>query len=654
MLPILAGALVACPPTPPKPTPVQIGVQSASNTVQVLVGQSIQFSATGATGLTWKVNSIVGGNTGFGTISEGGQYKAPASIPNPATVTIRAESKANPADFGEAQLVIIDAGGPGGIQGTLTLPAGLLAPSLQAQAVNAEQKAFKPDWSLPHVTGQVLVIDGDTSQLSAKGLNARSVGGGISSLKVPTGTDERTFAENIAAQTGARVQPNYIYRPLGTTTPNDPFFQPSNANTQYNLPTIDVAGAWAVQTDGVMVAVLDSGADFSHPDLQGRLVKGRDFCVSSADNCASTDEDPSDFKTDDGSGGHGTHTAGIIGATTNNNTGIAGIMQVGPVLIEKVLGPKKLDCTIGTQQTQCSVAAGTSVSVAGGIRHAIARGAKIINMSLGIEPGKGAAFEAPDGLVSKAIAEADQADILVVVSAGNVGTASLGINFPANLSTVLAVGLVNNDGSASSFSEKGPEMDLVAPGVRVKGGTDGVISTAIGGNYEKRIGTSETAPQVAAIAGLMRAKNPNLTALQTRTILKATAKNLGDTNLFGAGMLQAGAALREAAKTAPTAPKRTTIVIFADRLLESGSYDNGSDPRSAKIQVELEGTAGSSQYRIELGQNKAKLTAGMYRIVACVNKNANTDICDTGDLIATQNGVQYTGQTKADVNLILK
>ena len=118
LLPILAGALVACPPAPPKPTPVQIGVQSASNTVQVLVGQSIQFSATGATGLAWKVNGVVAGNTTVGTISEGGQFTAPASVPNPATVTIRAESKANPADFGEAQIVIIDAGGPGGIQGT--------------------------------------------------------------------------------------------------------------------------------------------------------------------------------------------------------------------------------------------------------------------------------------------------------------------------------------------------------------------------------------------------------------------------------------------------------------------------------------------------------------------------------------------------------
>jgi subtilisin family serine protease len=655
LLPVLAGALVACPPAPTPPTPVQIGVQSASNTVQVTVGQSIQFSATGATELTWKVNGIVGGNTSIGTISNGGTFTAPASAPNPATVTIRAESKANPADFGEAQIVIIDSSGPGGIQGTVTLPPGLLGTNLQMQAAISVAKPIKPDWTLPHVAGQVLVVGGNSSQLSAKGLRVESLGKNISSLKVPTGSNEQAFAEKVASETGAQVQPNYIYRPLGTTTPNDPFFQPTNANTQSNLPIIDVAGAWAVQTDGVMVAVLDTGADFSHPDLQGRLLKGKDFCVNASNGCAATDNDPSDFKADDGSGGHGTHTAGIIGAVTNNGTGIAGIMQNGPVLIEKVLGPSSVACTINGVPSTCTTTGGTSVSVSAGIQDAIARGAKVINMSLGIVPLKSAAFD-PDALVSKAITAADQADVLVVVSAGNVlpPALSVGINYPANLPTVLAVGLVNNDSSASSYSEKGPEMDLVAPGNRVNGSIDGVISTAIGVGYEKRLGTSETAPQVAAIASLMRAKNPNLTALQTRTILKSTAKNLGDANLFGAGMLQAGAALREAAKNAPAPSTKTTIVIFADRLLDSGKYDNGADVRSAKIQLDIEGTAGSSPFRIELGQNKAKLTPGTYRIAACVDKNNNKQICDPGDLIATQLGVVYSGQALTGINLTLK
>jgi subtilisin family serine protease len=655
LLPVLAAGLVACPPAPTQPTPVQIGVQSASNTIQATVGQSIQFSATGATGLAWKVNGIVGGNSSIGTISDGGTFTAPASVPNPATVTIRAESKANPADFGEAQIVIIDSNGPGGIQGTVTLPPGLLGASLQAKAAIPVAKPIKADWTLPHVAGQVLVVGANSSQLSAKGLRIQNLGSNISSLSVPAGTSEQAFADKISAETGAQVQPNYIYRPLGTTTPNDPYFQPANANTQYNLPTIDVAGAWAVQTDGVMVAVLDTGADFSHPDLQGRLVKGKDFCVDATNGCAATDNDPSDFRTDDGSGGHGTHTAGIIGAVTNNGTGIAGIMQNGPVLIEKVLGPSSVACTINGVPSTCTTTGGTSISVSAGIQDAIARGAKVINMSLGIVPLKSSAFD-PDALVSKAITAADQADVLVVVSAGNVlpPALSVGINYPGNLPTVLAVGLANNDGSASTYSEKGPEMDLVAPGNRVNGTIDGVISTAIGVGYEKRLGTSETAPQVAAIASLMRAKNPNLTALQTRTILKGTAKNLGDANLFGAGMLQAGAALREAAKNAPAPSTKTTIVIFADRLLDSGRYDNGADVRSAKIQLDIEGTAGSSPFRIELGQNKAKLTPGTYRIAACVDKNINKQICDSGDLIATQVGVVYNGQTVSGINLTLK
>jgi subtilisin family serine protease len=668
LLPALAGALVACPPAPTPPAPVQIGVQSASNTIQALVGQSIQFSATGATNLTWKVNNIVGGNTSIGTISDGGRFTAPASVPNPAIVTVRAESKVNPADFGEAQIIVIDSNGPGGIQGTVTLPAGLLGTGLlganvQAKASIPVAKPIKTDWSLPHVAGQILVVGGDSSQLSAKGLRVQSLGSNISSLKVPTGSSEQAFAERIAAETGAQVQPNYIYRPLGTIAPNDPYFQTSNSDTQYHMPTIDIAGAWAVQTDGAMVAVLDSGANFNHPDLQGRLVKGKDFCVDATNGCKDPpDLDPSDFKTDDGTGGHGTHTAGIVGAIANNGVGIAGIMQAGPILIEKVLGPGQSTCDNGTQQVPCSVASGTSASVAAGIRDAISRGAKVINMSLGIVPQKSSLFD-PDGAVSQAIAAADQADIVVVVAAGNRVGNSVGVNYPANLPTVLAVGLVNNDGSASEFSETGPEMDLVAPGLLAIGKDaqgktlyKGVISTDIIGSsgYSYRGGTSEAAPQVAAIAGLMRAKNPNLSALQTRTILKATARNLGDKNLFGSGMLQAGAALREAAKNAPAPSTRTTILIFADRLLDSGKYDNGSDSRSAKIQVELEGTSGSSQYRIELGQNKLKLTPGTYRIAACVEKNDPTQICNSGDLTATQLGVVYSGQALSGINLTLQ
>jgi serine protease len=654
-LPVLAAVLVACPPAPQPP--VQIGVQSASNTIQATVRQSIQFSATGASNLTWKVNGIVSGNSSIGTISDGGTFTAPASVPNPATVTIRAESKANPADFGEAQIVIIDSNGPGGIQGTVTLPSGLLSASLQSKAVIPAAKPIKPDWNLPHVTGEVLVVGGNSSQLSAKGLQPQNLGSNISSLKVPAGSSEQAFAEKIAAEIGAQVQPNYIYRPLGTTTPNDLYFQPSNPNTQYHLPTIDIAGAWALQTDGVMVAVLDSGAKFDHPDLQGRLLKGTDFCVDATKGCKDRDQDPSDFlTTGDGSGGHGTHTAGIIGATTNNSIGVAGIMQGGTVLVEKVLGPNSVDCVVNTVQSKCTIAQGTSSSIAAGISDAVTRGAKVINMSLGIVAGQSTAFD-PDGAVSRAISAADQADVLVVVAAGNVDgkVGRVGVNYPANLPTVLAVGLVNNDGSDTAFSEKGPEMDLVAPGLIAN--AKGIISTDIVGNsgYAYRGGTSEAAPQVAAVAGLMRAKNPSLSALQTRTILKLTAKRLGaDSTIFGAGMVQAGAALREAAKNAPTTPIKTTIVIFADRLLESGQYNNGNDPSSAKIQVELDGTSGSSPYRFELGQSKAKLLAGTYRIVACINKNANAQICDAGDLVATQLDVQYTGQAVTGINLSFK
>jgi subtilisin family serine protease len=644
-----AGAMVSCPQPPPPA--VQISVQSASGALQVATGQGAQFTASSSTPVqfTWSIvaNGATVSGSAYGSISPTTgatiTYTAPASVPTQPTISLRASNVANAGEYGEINLTIVPQG-QAGISGVVTVPDGLLsisaASSLAAQSVT-QAKPFRADWSLPHVEGQVLIVtdDGAISSLSnaqsLRGLKVERVADGVSSVRTPNGQRDQDFAARVAQETNTRVQPNYIYRPLGTLSPND-----SQYANQFNLTNIDVTGAWAIQTDGAKVAVLDTGADFSHPDLTGRLIKGKDFCPSSNNACADAPTDnPNDFATADGSGGHGTHTTGIIAANTNNAQGIAGIMQGGQVLVVKVLGLN--------DSSPPSYAAGTSAALAAGIRYAADNGAKVINMSLGIPPSQANAFD-PDALVSKAVDYADSKDVLLVASAGN--SATQGIYYPASNAKVLAVGMVKPDNTASDYSERGSQLALVTPGQEqdsVATTGKGIISTALGGGYEKRNGTSEAAPQVSAVAGLIRAKNPGLTALQTRGILETTAKDLGspgrDTT-FGFGLLQAGAALRKTANPSTTTPPpaQTTVYVYADRLV-GGTY-NGNDPKSGRAVVILPGTNGSASYSITVSRDGTPLSSGTYRVVACINKNANATACDSGDVGGIgPSGLNYTG-----------
>jgi subtilisin family serine protease len=216
--------------------------------------------------------------------------------------------------------------------------------------------------------------------------------------------------------------------------------------------------------------------------------------------------------------------------------------------------------------------------------------------------------------------------------------------------------MVNQNNEASVYSERGSELDLVAPGQEAEVATvgKGILSTKLGGGYERRNGTSEATPQVSAVAALVRAKNPGLTALQVRGILESTAKDLGAAardNTFGFGLLQAGAALRKAPSPNQPVVAKTTVYLFADRL-EAGAY-NPNSPKSGKAIVVLEASSGTMNYGINLSLANVKLEAGTYRVVACVNKGADSQICNTGDLVGVVPDVNYDGVSKNSVNVRL-
>jgi serine protease len=292
---------------------------------------------------------------------------------------------------------------------------------------------------------------------------------------------------------------------LSSFTPNDPGFY-----YQWNLPLIRVPEAWSVTrgSDIITIAVIDSGVDLSHEDLQGIFVPGYDFVEN--------DTIPQD---DDG---HGTHVVGIIAALTNNNKGVAGVTWGQNV---KIMPLKVLD-RYGT---------GSTFNFAKAIVYAVDHGAKIINASLG-SPG-------PSALLQDAVRYAHQNDVVMVCAAGNDG--SYGIDYPAAYPETIAVGAVTLDSNErptrASYSDYGPELDVVAPG---GGGARQILST-IPGTYGYKNGTSMATPHVTGIVALMISRG--IVGVENiRNLLRATAIDLGPLGYdiyYGAGLVNAYSAV---------------------------------------------------------------------------------------------------------------
>jgi subtilisin family serine protease len=670
----LAALLAAC--TPPAPQPA-VTVQSTTGITQVTVsnGLGLVANTTSALTLNWSVNGVAGGNSTVGTVSPTTtpsstsgtiQYFAPATVPTPPTVTVRATNAANPSDFGEINLTIIQTG-QGGISGSVTVPGGLLSvqnaqSGLEPQGLPQAQ-SFKPDWSLPHAPGQVLILSGPgtsgalrlASANSLQNVRLERLSDGVSRASVPAGQDERAFAERITQETGALVQPNYIYRPLDAApVPNDPLY----SDKQFYLTQIDAPGAWLKQktvSDG-LIAVLDTGVDLTHPDLAGRVIAGKDFCTTpntTTNVCEGEDADPTDLPASVAGGGHGTHTIGIIAATTNNSAGISGVTWGGKVLAVKVFG------SFGGS------AGSDSATLAKAVDYAISQSAKVINLSLGLATAD--TSKNPDKLFADAIGRADAANIVIVAAAGNYGAASTPDNqkvlfYPASDNRVVPVGAVDSSNTIAFFSARGSDRVIMAPGMATSplAAGQGIWSTAVGGGFEARNGTSEAAPQVAAVAGLIRATNSSLSALDVKGILQSTARDLGasgrDTT-YGFGLLQAGAALAKAANPSAPPPAQTTIYVYADKLKaggdpsKPGDYDP-NDPQAGRTVVVLPGKSGSVNYSITAGRDGKALQPGTYLVTACVNKNSNGLACDAGDLGAQNPTPQnYSGSPINGVNV---
>lgn len=285
-----------------------------------------------------------------------------------------------------------------------------------------------------------------------------------------------------------------------------------NETLFYNLTKINISSAWesCSQGQGITVAVIDTGVDLDHSDLQANIVSGKSFVsgVSSPDD---------DY-------GHGTHVAGTV-AAVNNNGGVIGVAPKARIMPVKVLN---------------SSGSGSTFAVADGIEWAADNGAKVINLSL--------ASTGNSSTLKAAVDYAYNKGVLVVAAGGNCGDSSYALNgctyqdqpvYPGAYSNVIAVASTTSSDSQSSFSNQGSYVDIAAPG-------SSIYSTYKSGGYSFSSGTSMAAPHVAGLAALIWSQNSSLTRQQVWTQIRSTAQDLGTSgwdSQFGYGRINAAAAM---------------------------------------------------------------------------------------------------------------
>lgn len=311
------------------------------------------------------------------------------------------------------------------------------------------------------------------------------------------------------------VEPNILYHSL--IAPNDPSYNQqwglNNIISGKNAVDIEIEKAWNLQTGSseVIVAIVDSGIQYHHPDLENNIWKNE----KEANGKPGVDDDGNGYVDDiyginpvrDGelsvpldNNGHGTHCSGTIGSSGNNGIGITGVNWN-----VKLMGLKFLK----------SDGVGTLEAAVEAIDYAVKMGAKVINNSWG-------SYETSVAL-NEAIDRANKAGVVFVVAAGNDGTNNdekpmYPASYPAP--NVISVAAVGHNGDIANFSNWGPKtVHLGAPGV-------GVFGFWLGNSTRAPSGTSTAAPFVSGVAALIYAQNPGISNLEVKERILKSVKTL--------------------------------------------------------------------------------------------------------------------------------
>lgn len=396
-------------------------------------------------------------------------------------------------------------------------------------------------------------ISDDFSAEGLKGMQMLDLGGEV--------TVEDAIEELNSSPFVAYAEPNYIIRltlpeppvPPGpeqvgalaaSGAPNDPRFieQWALANTGQTGGTagadIDALSAWAMKTgsDSIVVAVIDTGVDYTHPDLAANIwtnpgeipgngidddgngyiddVHGYDFI--------NNDNDPMDDN------GHGTHCAGVVGAVGNNGVGISGVNQKVKIM------PLKFLRKDGNGDTAASLNA---------VAYARKMGAHVLSCSWG---GTSRSQALADAIAST--------NLLVVTAAGNSGTNNDVIpHYPSGFDSPQIVSVAASDASDGipSFSNYGAvSVDVAAPGEWILS----TYPTALGHQYIKMKGTSMATPHVAGLAALLLTVNPGLSPSQLKSLIMNNADKVSafSGKTVSGGRINAANSLKAAGGSPPT------------------------------------------------------------------------------------------------------
>lgn len=391
--------------------------------------------------------------------------------------------------------------------------------------LTAEQENTMSEEELGYVPGEILIVYEDgvspdeiEEKITEEGDEGQAVIAtqseeDVSTIAVVKISEDTTVEQAVETyQQDERVKtaiPNFILESYGDGTGiNDSFL-----STQSYLQRVEAQGAWNIlaksSREKVRVAVIDSGIDPQEEDLKNVLNQ-----QDSAQIITKNGQLYAESLVEDGSlDGHGTHISGVLAAEANNGAGIAG---VGSAIDNSVIELIMVDIF---ETDRCKT---TSVGhLVAGLKYAKQQGAKVVNLSLGVDRYRQKLSDAQVELLNQACQELYDAGITIVCAAGNDNSNDNGAvqivpsDFDNTIS-VIALGENNNRWSGSNYGSK---KDIAAPGQN--------IYSTLPNKYGTLTGTSMAAPMVTATAAMMYAADSGLTPDEVKNTLQNTATDLG-------------------------------------------------------------------------------------------------------------------------------
>jgi subtilisin family serine protease/putative cell wall-binding protein len=371
---------------------------------------------------------------------------------------------------------------------SLSLLNPLQAATVQAIAAVSQTSTYQAD-----VARQIIVrlkdIDSETvaGQVGAKVLKKGPLDFATLSIQAEINPDE--IIEQLRTKQGVVSAERNRLKKITSINVSDPLY-----TKQYNLDIAKVPEAWSggATGQGITIAIVDTGVDLNHPDLENKLVPGYNAILDSTDIYTAQDDN-----------GHGTHVAGIAAAELNNR-GVVGVAYQA-----KIMPVKALDKT----------GEGADDIIAEGIVWAVNHGARIINLSLG--------SDTETAILRSAVEYAVENGVLVVAAAGNLDplkASNPGINYPASYPKVLAVTATDSNDQIANISATGPESVLAAPGMDI---ISDYWTKDKGSTYAVADGTSMASSFVVGVAALIWSKHPDWNAERVKIALENGAKDLG-------------------------------------------------------------------------------------------------------------------------------